>query len=61
MTAKEKVLYEKTFPCPYCEALIHIRKTKETIVPSEPAEVEEHEIIEKASQKTLEELTEAKD
>lgn len=54
MVNAEKTLLSEDFPCPHCGQMIHVEKTRKTIVPSEKAQYDEKFSFRKADQKTLE-------
>ena len=55
MANKPKPVWEKTYPCPHCQKLIHTKIEKERTSEPVPAEYDLVEIIEKASQKAIDE------
>ena len=53
---KLKIVFTEKIVCPHCNKKIVVKKTKKLITAAEKAEYEEKVIVEKDSQKTLNEV-----
>ena len=52
---KPKTVFTEKIVCPHCSKRIIVKKTKKLLIAAEKAEYEEKIVVEKDSQKTLEE------